>query len=791
MAGTNLGTAYVTIMPSTKGIKNSISDALGGEATEAGTKSGNMFTTALKGVLAGVGVAAIGKFFKDVISEGGALEQSFGGLETLYGDAADGMKEMAFQASQAGISANEYAEQAVGFGATLKQVFGEDTASAAKVANMAIMDMADNSAKLGTDLGSIQNTYSGLARQNFSMLDNLKIGYQGTAAEMARLINDSGVMGESFIATAENVKDISFDKYIEAIHTVQEELGMAGVAAQEGATTYEGSLKAMKAATKNLFANWSLGEDVWPALADLRIAVSNFLFNNLIPMIGNILKGIPSLIGDGLIMLFQNLQGMVESAKAFINNLAEGIKNNSGEFVEALKTLWEFAVGAFRATDWKGLGSALVNLLWTGLQELAPVLWDGIKWVGQQAWTAITEVDWIGAGKLLLSLIWAGILKLSSLIWESLKAVGLLAWEKFKEIDWIQLGKDVIKAIWNGLGAIGHWIWEKLQLLGKAAIEKFKSIDWIQLGKDVIKAIWEGLSAIGHWIYEKLQALGEAAVNKVTSIDWVGLGETVINFIVDGLSAIGNLIWETLKGIGEDALEEFLSIDWEGLGKLVIEAIKSGLTFSGIDVIKALLGIGEESKSGFEGVGWSHAGFGASFDIGSGMYDGASHVSGAASYIASVAATAGDVDGYGIGANVVIGIANGMYAYIEYAQQMALAVASYVTAAFTGIAGFQINSPSRVMRDKVGKPIAEGIAVGITEGMGMIDDAVIGVKKLTLGDFGEDYTYNATAAEGYNASPITINVYPSAGMDERGLADKVQQQLALAQRQRLAAWGTA
>ena len=188
MAGTSLGTAYVQIVPSADGIKGSITDVLSGESESAGIKSGNTIATFAKKALK---AAAIGKFVKDTLDEGGKLQQSYiGGLETIYEGAEDQIRSYARAAADAGISMNTYAEQAVSFGAALKQSFGSDIAGAAKAADQAIMDMADNSAKMGTDIESIQNAYQGFAKQNYTMLDNLKLGYGGTKAEMERLLED-------------------------------------------------------------------------------------------------------------------------------------------------------------------------------------------------------------------------------------------------------------------------------------------------------------------------------------------------------------------------------------------------------------------------------------------------------------------------------------------------------------------------------------------------------------------------------------------------------------------------
>lgn len=181
MAGTTLGTAYVQIVPSAQGIKGSISNVLGGEAESAGMSTGSKFAAFAKKAIK---AAAIGTVIKSALSEGAKLQQSyFGGLDTLYGEAADKAREYARAASEAGISMNSYSEQAVSFGAALKNAYGGDTTKAIEAANKAILDMADNSAKMGTDIESVQMAYQGFAKQNYTMLDNLKLGRQYQIAQ--------------------------------------------------------------------------------------------------------------------------------------------------------------------------------------------------------------------------------------------------------------------------------------------------------------------------------------------------------------------------------------------------------------------------------------------------------------------------------------------------------------------------------------------------------------------------------------------------------------------------------
>lgn len=272
-----------------------------GGLAESGTQLGSVFKSVLgANIVSGAlisGIQSLGSAVKGVFStaldEGAKLQQSFGGIDTLYQGAEDTMKQYATAAASAGISANTYAEQAVSFGASLKKALGGDAVKAAESANKAIMAMADNSAKMGTDIGSIQMAYQGFAKGNYTMLDNLKLGYGGTQQEMQRLLKDASklekAMGKKF--------DINnFADVVEAIDLVQQELGVAGVAAKEAETTFSGSFSAMKASASNFLANLSLGEDIGPSLKTLISTTSTFLLGNFVPMVGNIMRQLPQAI---------------------------------------------------------------------------------------------------------------------------------------------------------------------------------------------------------------------------------------------------------------------------------------------------------------------------------------------------------------------------------------------------------------------------------------------------------------------------------------------------------------
>lgn len=325
MAGTTLGTAYVQIVPSARGIKGSISSALGGEAQSAGASvGGKIGAFAKKAIIsAGIGTVLV-KGIKASIAEGAKLQQSYlGGVDTLYGEAADSVRKYAREAAAAGISMNDYSEQAVSFGAALKNAYGGDTYKAMEAANTAILDMADNSAKMGTDINSVQMAYQGFAKQNYTMLDNLKLGYGGTKTEMERLLADA----QKLSGVEYNIDNLG-DVY-DAIHVIQDDLGLTGVAAKEASETFSGSFAAMKAAAANFMGSLTLGEGVSEAMGKLMQSAATFFFGNFLPMIGRLAMSIPPAVGafiaQGIPILISNLSTMITNLANWITTTANSL----------------------------------------------------------------------------------------------------------------------------------------------------------------------------------------------------------------------------------------------------------------------------------------------------------------------------------------------------------------------------------------------------------------------------------------------------------------------------------
>ena len=282
-----------------------------GGLSDTGTKVGSIFKSVLganliSGALMSGIEALTGSIkgaFSTVISEGAALQQSLGGVETLFKGSADKVKAYADEAFRtAGLSANAYMENVTSFSASLLQSLGGDTEKAADVANRAMIDMSDNANKMGTDIGRIQDAYQGFAKDNYTMLDNLKLGYGGTKTEMQRLIKDAAAMKDIQDELNVSVEDgnMSFGNIVNAISVMQKKLEITGTTAKEASSTLSGSFASMKAAWQSLAGKLALGMDIGPSLKNLVSTTSTFLLGNFIPMVGNIMKQLPSAISSAI-----------------------------------------------------------------------------------------------------------------------------------------------------------------------------------------------------------------------------------------------------------------------------------------------------------------------------------------------------------------------------------------------------------------------------------------------------------------------------------------------------------
>lgn len=337
---------------------------------------GNTLKTGLAtaGKVAAVGVgaatAAVGALTKTAVDGYAEYEQLVGGVETLFKASADAVNDYAQQAYKtAGMSANEYMNTITGFSASLLQSLGGDTAAAAEYGNLAVIDMADNANKMGTSIESIQNAYQGFAKQNYTMLDNLKLGYGGTKEEMQRLIDDANRVRE---ANGE-MADLSIDSFadiVQAIHTMQDEMGIAGATAQEAEGTISGSAATMKAAWENLVVG----------LADENANVDELLDNFLDSVettAGNILPVVERVLGSIFQLLADNGPEIIAAGARLLGQLAAGAIKAIPEIVASIPTIVEAIVDGFvdSGPEFKAIGQDIVRGVWSGIQSLA-------SWIG-------------------------------------------------------------------------------------------------------------------------------------------------------------------------------------------------------------------------------------------------------------------------------------------------------------------------------------------------------------------------------------------------------------------------
>lgn len=552
--GATIGKAYVQILPSTKGIKGSLTSALSGEAASAGSASGEAVGANLVSkVKSLVAAAGIGAAVKKALDIGGALQQSTGGIETLYKSASDTMIKYANEAYRtAGLSANAYMEQSTSFAAALVKSLGGDTAKAAEAANTALIDMADNSNKMGTAMESIQNAYQGFAKGNYTMLDNLKLGYGGTKQEMERLLADA----QKLSGVEYNINNLA-DVY-SAIHVIQEDLDITGTTAKEAASTFEGSFRAMAASAENLLGRIALGENITSELTALVETTGTFLIGNMLPMVGNILTSIPTVITQAAPMIGEAALGLIGDvsrqvlgydmtndissfAAGIIGLLGVEIPNFVNRGLDFVQNLAMGAMGGYPELL-EDFGSIVDSVL-TGLADAAPkILSKGVEFISalangalQNAPAAITAI-----GDIVTSILGFLLSNMPQLLQKGVELIGNLASGVVRNLPAIlsafgSVIANILATIARNLPAI---LSKGIEILGNLAAgiirgipraiatipqlfsqfaSGFRSFDWGSLGSNIIEGIKNGILGAAGRIAEAAREAANSAFNAAKS----------------------------------------------------------------------------------------------------------------------------------------------------------------------------------------------------------------------------------------------------------------------------------
>ena len=589
-AGNTIGQAYVQILPSMNGFSKAMNTQGEAEMDAAGGSAGKKFGSKLVGIAGKViTAAAIGKTFKDSIEAGGALQQSMGGIETLFGKSADIVKKNASQAFKtAGMSANEYMENTTSFAASLISSTGGNTQKAAKLADTAMKDMSDNANKMGTDLGSITQTYQSLARGNYAMLDNLKLGYGGTKAEMERLMSDAEKL------TGEHYTVGDFGDTVKAIHAVQENLKITGTTAKEASTTMSGSMNMMKSAWTDFLGNLAIGGDVTGSLKNLMSSVKTFLVGNLLPMIGTIFTSIGTIIqqtdwGAVGTSIVNGLINGINSAITIFSSVASSIAGyiSSIDWVAAGQNLLTGLFNLVKSIDWGSLVNAALTLVGTalsaGLSLLSGMIIQAGTWIGNifrqmanvaiQAWNGLKAqavAVWNNI-KTAISTALTSALGVVTTTWNNIKARISQAIQTIKSTVTTTFNniKSTISNIFSSIVSTASSTWNRVKDAIMKPIETAK--EKVKAAIDKIKSIVSGVKLelphfkLPHFHLSGGQApfgLGGKGSLPHFSVDWYAKGG-----IFNSDSIIG-------YGVGEKGAEAIVPLDkfWNKLDRIADSA---------------------------------------------------------------------------------------------------------------------------------------------------------------------------------------------------------------------------
>lgn len=699
---TELAKAYVQIIPSASGIKGKIENELSGEAASAGKASGvvlgnNLVSSIKKAIKA----AGIGLFLKEAITEGADLEQSIGGIETLFKDSADKVIARAQTAYKtAGLSANEYMENITSFSASLLQGLSGDTNKAADIADMAMTDMADNANKMGSSMESIQNAYQGFAKQNYTMLDNLKLGYGGTKTEMERLLAHA----QELTGIEYNIDNLS-DVY-SAINVIQKELKISGLTAEEAAeaiasgamteeeafeamgttakeaaTTVSGSFASMKAAFKTFLGNLAIGEDITNSLRAMIETASTFLFANLIPMVANIVIGIAKTL------VTTDWTGYI---RLTVYNMQTAFKTCAQKAFGTDTNLVQFII--------EGINTKLPELLQTGVEMVSNLL-NGILSAIPDVLGYIGEVSaqiiqcflqnaplLIEAGIQLVSNIISGITEYLPQVVETALEVKHMLMDTIAEnsVLLIEAGMGLVSNLISGiieyLPQIVETVLEVVNTLLSTIIETAPTLidGGIELIVDVAKGILDSLPQIVESAFETVQTFLDKVMEGAPGLIDGGVelvkqaADGVIRNIPEIISAAIECVGEMLATILENA-PQLVASGLELIAQVIVGIIQA--------VPDLLLEIPEIAKQIIEGFA--------------------------------------ETDWLSIGSNIIDGIVEGV------SSAAGSLVDSVVGAAQSALSGVKellgIHSPSRVFENEVGKMIVAGITNGIGDGENSVE----------------------------------------------------------------------
>lgn len=522
---------------------------------------GDFITSGLKTVAGAV--KQLGSVFltvgKEALDSYADYEQLVGGVETLFKDSSGIVENYANNAYKtAGLSANDYMETVTSFSASLLQSLDGDTAKVAEVSNMAVTDMADNANKMGTDMSSIQNAYQGFAKQNYTMLDNLKLGYGGTKSEMERLLSDAQkISGVKYDIS--NLNDV-----YQAIHVVQGELGITGTTAKEASTTIQGSVSAMKSAWQNMLTGIADDNADFDGLINNLVDSIVTAGENILPRVETIIDGVIELVMSATEIIIDDLPQIIETGRGMISGLLQGIQEMLPELASsAFLIIQELVTSLLESLPQLlqmgiDLLTELINGISQTLPQLIPVMVDAVAGIAE---TLIDNIDTIiDAGiDLIIGLADGLIAALPKLIERAPVIIDKLV-TKLTDPDMIgriiQAAGRLISELAIGLiQAIPKLLANIPQIINSIAKGLLNGIaDLRDVGKNLLKGLWEGMSGIKDWLWDKVKGMLNGLTDKIKGFFGIHSPSTLFkNEIGENLAlGLGEGFTDTMKNVSDD-----------------------------------------------------------------------------------------------------------------------------------------------------------------------------------------------------------------------------------------------
>lgn len=596
-----------------RGIKSVIGSVKNmNESMKDATNSASKMSSVMKGIgssaikvgkgLAVAGAAAATAVTALVSKSVGAFadyEQLTGGVETLFGAGGRSVEEYAQSVGKsvsdiqgkydslmsaqnvvlenankaymtAGMSANEYMDTVTGFSASLISSLGGDTNKAADYANSALVDMSDNANKMGTDMESIKNAYQGFAKQNYTMLDNLKLGYGGTQEEMKRLLSDAEKL------TGQRYNISSFADITQAIHAIQTQMDITGTTAKEASTTISGSWGSLKAAFQNVLVGLTTGEDMFDQSLDALINTAVTFGQNIIPAIkgalsgiGYLIEGLAPVIGETIPPLINDLAPtLANSAVSLISSLVNGLTQNATQFSECLSNIIIVAVAGISTVVPQLLDAAskIVSNLMQGLTNSMPQIVNGAVTLVEGLVNGLVNnipLLIMGAVQLVTSLANGLIENLPRIIDAGVNLItGIVSASYSMMPQIIQNGMQLVVNLAVGLVRAIPQLIAALPRITGAIVKGFKSVNWFDLGLQLIKSIWEGIKSIGSEMWN--------GVKEKTSELWGGV-KNVVSEKLNNIKSAYDAHGRGLKGATFAAIEgvkEYYRTGYDAINQL-------------------------------------------------------------------------------------------------------------------------------------------------------------------------------------------------------------------------------